>query len=182
MLFTHDGIGGPAALELSRFLTDFLPNEKNPLKISIDLVNDNNEAELEQIILKKASEHPRKTVANILAEIVPRRVAQVLCRQLNFSDKLYANQLSKNLRRKLLHLLKALPLLIVRTRPIEEAMVTHGGVNITEIEPKTMESKICPGLYFAGEVLDVDGPCGGYNLQICWSTGTLAGFSAAQRK
>jgi predicted Rossmann fold flavoprotein len=182
MLFTHDGIGGPAALELSRFVTDFLPNDKNPVKISINLVSNVSEAEFERIILRQISEHPKKTVANILAEIVPRRVSQALCRQLNFPENLYAGQLSKDLRKKLLHFLKAMPLSIVRTRPIKEAMVTRGGVSITEIEYRTMESKICPGLFFAGEVLDVDGPCGGYNLQMCWSTGALAGISAAQRK
>ena len=182
MLFTHDGIGGPVVLELSRFATDFLPNEKNPLKISIDLVVVFSEAELEKTILKQMGEHPKKTVANILAEPVPRRVSQVLCRQFDVPDQLYVNQLNRDLRRKLLNLLKATPLLIVRTRPIEEAMVTRGGVNVTEIETKTMESKMCPGLFFAGEVIDVDGPCGGYNLQMCWSTGSLAGSSASQSK
>ena len=75
---------------------------------------------------------------------------------------------------------KALPLSIVRTRPIAEATVTRGGVSVNEIEPKTIESKLCPGLFFAGEVLDVDGPCGGYNLQACWSTGALAGSTASR--
>jgi len=189
VLFTHDGIGGPAALELSRFLTDFLPIKKKPIKINIDLVSNTNEDELEQMILRQISEHPKKTIANILSEIVPRRISQVLCGQLNFPENLpvlrrvegFANQLNRDARRKLLHILKAVPLSIVCTRPIEEAMVTRGGVNITEVEPKTMESKICPGLFFAGEVLDVDGPCGGYNLQMCWSTGALAGLSAASK-
>jgi len=173
MLFTHDGIGGPAVLQLSRSLTDFLPSEKKPLEICVDLLSDIREAELERVIVQQASEHPKKTVVNILAEIVPRRVAQVLCEQFDFAANLYANRLSKDLRRKLLHLLKAVPVSIVRTRPIAEAMVTRGGVDVTEIESRTMESKICPGLFFAGEILDVDGPCGGYNLQMCWSTGAL---------
>ena len=179
MLFTHDGIGGPAVLELSRFVTDFLPSKKNPIKITIDLVAVSSEAELEKMILKQVSEHPKKTIVNILGEIVPRRISQVLCKQFDLAAKLYANQLSKDLRRKLLQHLKSLSLSIVCTRPIAEAMVTRGGVSTAEIEPKTMESKICPGLFFAGEVIDVDGPCGGYNLQMCWSTGALAGLSAA---
>jgi len=181
MLFTHDGISGPAVLELSRFVTDLLPIEKNPIKISIDLVSDISEAELEKTILMQISEHPKKTITNILGEFVPRRVLQVLCKQLNFEDKLYANQLSRDLRRKLLNLLKAMPLSIVHTRPIAEAMVTRGGVGLNEVEPKTMESKICPGLFFVGEILDADGPCGGHNLQMCWSTGALAGTSARQK-
>ncbi len=180
MLFTHNGIGGPAALDLSRFVTDLLPNETNPIKISIDLIAASNEVELEKMILKQIGEHPKKTVASILTEIVPRRISQVLCRQLDFPENLYANQLSKNLRRKLLRLLKAIPLSIVRSRPIAEAVVTRGGVSLGEVEARTMESKICPGLFFAGEVLDVDGPCGGYNLQMCWSTGALAGLSAVK--
>jgi predicted Rossmann fold flavoprotein len=182
MLFTHDGIGGPAALDLSRFVTDFLPSEKNTIKIFIDLISDIDETELENLILNQSSKHPKKTVANILTESVPRRVLVALCGQLDFPADLYANQLSKKLRRKLLHLIKAMPLSITRTRPIDEATVTRGGVNVTEIEPKTMESLLCPGLFFAGEVIDVDGPCGGYNLQICWSTGALAGLSAGQTK
>jgi hypothetical protein len=91
-----------------------------------------------------------------------------------------ASQLKKALRKKLAHLIKALPLSIVCTRPIAEATITRGGVPTIEINPKKMESKICPGLFFAGEVIDADGPCGGYNLQICWSTGALAGASAAK--
>jgi len=180
MLFTHDGIGGPAVLQLSRFITDFLPRKGNLLKVLIDLVSDIGEAELEQAIIRQMSEHPKKAVVNILAEIVPRRLSQVLCGQFDLAVNLPANQLSKDLRIKLLRLLKAVPISIVRTRPIAEATVTRGGVDATEVEPKTMESKICPGLFFAGEILDVDGPCGGYNLQMCWSTGALAGASAAQ--
>jgi len=190
MLFTHDGIGGPAVLELSRLITDFLPpfgdtlrrSDKNPIKIAIDLAAVSNEAELEKMIISQINKHPKKTISSILAEFVPKRVSKVLCRQLNFSENLFANQLNKNLRRKLLHFLKSVPLSIVRTRPIAEAMVTRGGVSTAEIESKTMESKICRGLYFAGEVIDVDGPCGGYNLQMCWSTGALAGLSAGQSK
>jgi predicted flavoprotein YhiN len=84
------------------------------------------------------------------------------------------------MRKKLVRIIKDLSLSVVSTRPIGEAIVTRGGVSVSEIEPKTMESKICPGLFFAGEVIDVDGPCGGYNLQMCWSTGALAGRSAAK--
>jgi len=84
-------------------------------------------------------------------------------------------------RKRLIAAIKALPLSIVRTREIAEATVTRGGVSLKEIKPKTMESKICPGLFFAGEVLDVDGPCGGYNLQICFSTGALAASAATQK-
>ena len=91
-----------------------------------------------------------------------------------------AGQLSKKKRVELVKMIKYLPLTIVSSRPIEEATITRGGVSTDGIEPKTMVSKVCEGLYFAGEVMDVDGPCGGYNLQIAWSTGALAGRSAAK--
>jgi len=95
--------------------------------------------------------------------------------------ELPAGQLKKQSRYEIARTIKALPLSVMRTRSIEEATVTRGGVDIAELNPKTMESKICPGLFFAGEVIDVDGPCGGYNLQICWSTGALAGACAAKK-
>jgi hypothetical protein len=87
--------------------------------------------------------------------------------------------LSKDKRQTLVKMMKGLSLHVVGTRPIEEATVTRGGVETSEIDPTTMQSKLCPGLFFAGEVMNVDGPCGGYNLQIAWSTGALAGESAA---
>jgi predicted flavoprotein YhiN len=91
-----------------------------------------------------------------------------------------AGQLSTEKRRQLVALLKRLSLCIIGTEPIAKAIVTHGGVSRDEIDPRTMESKLRPGLFFAGEVIDLDGPCGGYNLQMCWSTGALAGRAAAR--
>lgn len=111
---------------------------------------------------------------------MPKRLSTVLCGQAGTGDEFTAGQLKKDVRKKLVRNLKALPLSVVSTRPIDEAIITHGGVSVTEIEPKTMESKVCPNLFFAGEVIDVDGPCGGYNLQMCWSTGALAGREAAE--
>ena len=180
MIFTHDGVGGPAVLDLSRLVADFLPSAEKPIELVIDLSPGTTEAELEKQILERFGANPKKTVANILAGLVPRRVSAVLCRQFHCAE-LLAGQISKDMRRKLVRAFKALPLSVTSTRPIDEAMVTHGGVDVTQVEAKTMESKICPHLFFAGEVLDVDGPCGGYNLQICWSTGALAGSSAARR-
>jgi predicted Rossmann fold flavoprotein len=179
MLFTHDGIGGPAVLDLSRHLADFLPAKK-PIGIVIDLVPATNESELGEYLIEQLSQHPKKAIANVLAGIVPRRLAALLCNLAGIADQATGSHLQKQQRRQAVQLLKKLPLSILSTRPIAEAMVTHGGVSVTEIEPKTMESKICPGLFFAGEIIDVDGPCGGYNLQMCWSTGALAGSSAAK--
>ncbi len=182
LVFTDDGIGGPAAQDMSRHLTDYLPAAGNPVEIEVDLKPDIQDDRLETQMTELIAANPKKKVANILAEFVPRRLAVVLCGQASCDEELPAGQLKKDVRKKLVRMLKAMPLSIVRTRPIAEATVTRGGVSVTEVNSKTMESKICPGLYFAGEILDVDGPCGGYNLQICWSTGALAGSCAAMRK
>ncbi|MBL7185813.1 MAG: NAD(P)/FAD-dependent oxidoreductase [Phycisphaerae bacterium] len=181
MIFTDDGIGGPAVLDMSRHLTEHLPG-KTPIGLTLDLAPHIEQAQLEWQMTEHIAANPRKKVANVLAEFVPKRLSVLLCRQASCDDRLPAGQLKKDVRRKLLRTIKALPLSILRTKPIAEATVTRGGVNINEVEPKTMESKICPGLFFAGEVLNVDGPCGGYNLQACWSTGALAGSSAARSR
>ena len=110
---------------------------------------------------------------------MPRRLAAVLCRLADCDGELAANQVTKVARTRLVALAKALPLTVTGTRSIAEATVTRGGVRLEQIEPRTMASKVCPGLYLAGEVIDADGPCGGYNLHMCFSTGVLAGASAS---
>ena len=182
MIFTDDGIGGPVVLDMSWYLTDFLPSNEAPIGITLDLVPHVQEAELEAQISERISANVKKKVATVLAEFVPKRLSAILCRQGGCDDELPAGQLKKDVRKRLVRMTKLLPLSIVRTRPIAEATVTRGGVSVNEIEPKTMESKRCPGLFFAGEVLDIDGPCGGYNLQACWSTGALAGSCASRSK
>ncbi len=173
MIFTHDGISGPAVLNLSRLLVDYLPAQ-NPLEILIDFVPDMNEARLEEYFIKQLSQYSRKIITNVLFELVPKKLGNLICGMAEITEE-NASQLKKEQRRKIIQLLKKFPLPITGTRPIEEAIITSGGVSTAAIDPLTMQSKICPGLYFAGEVIDVDGPCGGYNLQICWSTGALAG-------
>ncbi|HUU17086.1 MAG TPA: NAD(P)/FAD-dependent oxidoreductase, partial [Sedimentisphaerales bacterium] len=169
-------------LDMSWYLTDFLPSNEAPIGITLDLVPHVQEAELEAQISERISANVKKKVATVLAEFVPKRLSAILCRQGGCDDELPAGQLKKDVRKRLVRMTKLLPLSIVRTRPIAEATVTRGGVSVNEIEPKTMESKRCPGLFFAGEVLDIDGPCGGYNLQACWSTGALAGSCASRSK
>jgi hypothetical protein len=180
MIFTDDGIGGPAVLDLSRLLTDYLPDEKNPIEIYIDVVPVVREQELDKQIRERIAANPKKTIVGILVFLVPKRVATILCEHFDFDASLLGGELTKDVRKKLVRLLKSVPLSIVSTRPLNEAIVTRGGVSIEQIQSKTMESKIAKGLFFAGEVIDVDGPCGGYNLQMCWSTGAIAGSSAAK--
>ena len=179
IVFTDNGLGGPAAQDMSMYLTDYLPASK-PVGITLDLAPDSKQEQLEAQITALTNENPKKKLVNILADFLPKRLAVVVCNLTGSKDETPAGQLKKQIRHKIAQTIKALPLSVLRTRSIEEAIVTRGGLDITEINPKTMESKICSGLFFAGEVIDVDGPCGGYNLQICWSTGALAGTCAAK--
>jgi predicted Rossmann fold flavoprotein len=180
MLFTHSGIGGPAVLDLSRFLADVLHDRENPeIPVGVDMISGPDEAGFDRQVQGRIQAHPKKTVANVLSQFVPRQIAQTLCCMVQCDCDLQVGQLTAERRRRLVALVKRLPLSIVATEPIAKATVTRGGVSLQEIDPQTMESRIQAGLFFAGEVIDVDGPCGGYNLQACWSTGALAGRSAA---
>jgi predicted Rossmann fold flavoprotein len=188
LVFTDDGIGGLAAWDMSRHLTDYLPAHSpgrspaqpgKPVEVFIDLVPAMNEAEFNEYLLGLFAKYPKKIVVNVLFDLVPKKLAGFLCRQAGVAETT-GSQLKKEQRIKITQLLKKLPLSIKGTRPIAEAIVTRGGVSTAEIDTKTMESKICPGLFFAGEIIDADGPCGGYSLQICWSTGALAGSSATK--
>jgi predicted Rossmann fold flavoprotein len=179
LVFTDNGLGGSAAQDISRYLTDYLPAEDKPIEIVLDMVRHFEQAELESRIIECIGANPKKKVVNVLAGFLPKRLSALVCELAGCDEQIPAGELKKDMRKKLVKLIKALPLSIVHTGPIAEATVTRGGINISEIVPKTMESKICPGFFFAGEVIDVDGPCGGYNLQMCWSTGALAGSSAA---
>ena len=179
MLFTQNGIGGPAVLDLSRLLADELGPEHAGIGIEIDVLPEVDEPQLDRRLQEQCRAWPRKTVANILSELVPRQFSRALCQVAQCDGDLQAGQLPAEKRRRLVRAIKSLPLCVTGTEPIAKATVTHGGVSRDEIDPQSMESKICPGLFFAGEVIDADGPCGGYNLQMCWSTGALAGRSAA---
>ncbi len=182
LLFTHDGIGGPASLEMSRKLANKFAAGSESVRIYIDLLCEYDRQRLEQVIIEKCSENPRKELLNIVDRLIPRALALTVCRQLagGQSRDICGANLSRESRKKLIELLKNMPLDIIGPAPIEEATVTRGGVDLTEIDDKTMQSRLITGLYFSGEVIDADGPCGGYNLQIAWSTGALAGDCAAR--
>jgi predicted Rossmann fold flavoprotein len=181
LLFTDGGIGGPVVFNTSRFITDYLPNTENPVLLSIDLLPGAPAEVLQNRLIELCEHHPRKTVVNALSSFIPRRLAAVLVKQCGCADDLWVCNLKRKTRTILVKNLKSLILSIEDTRPLEVATVTRGGVSTDQIHPETMESTLCPGLYFAGEIINVDGPCGGYNLQICWSTGALAGHAAASR-
>jgi predicted Rossmann fold flavoprotein len=181
LIFTDDGIGGPAVLDMSRYLTDYLPAEKTPIEIILDLAPNVEQSAFDKEMTELLRVNPKKKIVTIPDEFVPKRIGIFLCKRAGCDEGLTAGQLKKDVRKKLIAAVKALPISILRTREIAEATVTRGGVSLKEIETKTMESKICPGLFFAGEVIDVDGPCGGYNLQICFSTAVAAASAAVQK-
>ncbi|MBL7107518.1 MAG: NAD(P)/FAD-dependent oxidoreductase [Phycisphaerae bacterium] len=179
LIFTANGIGGPAVLDLSRLITDYLPDHDNPIKITLDIMPEYEIESLEAQIISLCSKHPKRALAGILAMWLPKSLALNLCNQISPSQTILASSLQKNQRKQIVTMLKRLPLSVVAAGPIAEATVTRGGICTAEVNPRAMESKLHKGLFFAGEVINVDGPCGGFNLQIAFSTGHLAGKTAA---
>jgi len=175
MLFTHHGIGGPAVMDLSRNVAGIAG--KN-YKISIDFLPDLHAEQLEQKLIELFTDSPKRNVEQAISTFFPKALASIICQQ---SDvlKTQAGQLNKKSRHNLIETLKNFPLTIVSPQEIERATVTRGGIDTAEIDSKTMQSKIVPGLFFAGEVMNVDGPCGGYNLQFAFSSGFIAGKNAS---
>ncbi|MCL2421013.1 MAG: NAD(P)/FAD-dependent oxidoreductase [Defluviitaleaceae bacterium] len=168
LLFTHKGLSGPLVLEASRYAA-----EGTEMVASIDLMPNLDASQVDKLLLEAFEDHPNKTVGNIIDKMLPRRLIPLLTK----SPEIKANSFTKQERADLINTIKGLPFTITETAGFKEAMITAGGVDVREINPSTMESKIVPGLYFAGEVLDVDGVTGGFNLQIAFSTGYLAGSS-----
>ena len=177
MLFTHFGISGPIILTLSRDVARSL-SQKSPVTISIDLKPALTFDQLENRILRDFSKFRRKTIRNGLTELLPMKLIPVVLEFSTIDPDSRVDQISQNSRRKLIETLKNFQLTIKSTRPIDEAIVTQGGIATKEINPKTMESKIIHGLFFAGEVIDIDGFTGGFNLQAAFSTGAVAGYFA----
>lgn len=174
MVFTHYGISGPIVLSMSTYLYDYLDSEIN---IYIDLKPALDRAKLDNRVLRDFDKYNNKFVKNSLDDLLPAKLRGVILNKANIDLDKPVHQITKTERENLLDLLKGLPMTFKGFRPISEAIVTSGGVDTLEIDPSTMESKIIPGLYFAGEVIDVDALTGGYNLQIAYSTGYLAGIS-----
>lgn len=180
VIFTHWGISGPGVLRVGR--TVALERQKEPtafLKGTIDLFPGQPQGDLEQQITNKVLAGDRRSVKNLLTDLLPERMARVMVTLTGMDPETSAMKLNKNAIQNLAAFMKGLPLQITGTRPIEEATVTGGGVNIKEVDPRTMGSKLISGLYFAGEVLDVDAHTGGFNMQVAFSTGAVAGESAA---
>ena len=178
MLFTHFGVSGPLMLSASAHLRRW---DKEQYTLSIDLKPALDEQKLDARILRDVGENPNRDMANILSGLVHRSMVPVLLRRLALPEGEKANSLTKEQRRRLVQELKHFTVSLTGPRPVAEAIVTAGGIKVGEVVPNTMASKLVEGLYFAGEVLDVDAYTGGFNLQIAWATGYLAGLSAAEK-
>lgn len=176
MLFTHFGISGPLVLSASAHMRDMSPGRYTAY---IDMKPALDDATLDKRILRDLSEFANKDIINSLGKLLPKTLIPVMISRAGIDPHTKSHALTAEQRRSLLSQIKRLRVSVQAFRPINEAIVTHGGVDVKDVDPRTMESKLIKGLYFAGEVLDVDAYTGGFNLQIAYSTGRLAGESAA---
>ena len=176
MLFTHFGVSGPLVLEASCHL----PEDLSGVSLRVDLKPGLTPEQLDARLLRDFAASGRKELRTELNTLLPASLAACFPRLCSLPEGLHCSQVTAEQRRRLGERLKTLPMTILRPRPIAEAVVTRGGVSVREVDPAAMRSRLWPNLYFAGEVLDVDAHTGGYNLQIAWATGALAGRSAAE--
>lgn len=176
MLFTHFGVSGPMILSASSHMRNM---ERGRYVIHIDFKPALTYEQLDKRLQRDLLECSNKNLYNTLALMLPRKMIPVIVKLSGLNGNIKSNQVTKDMRATLVELLKDIRLTVTDFRPIDEAIVTSGGVSVSEIDPKTMKSKIIDGLYFAGEVIDVDAYTGGFNLQIAFSTGHLAGNSVS---
>ena len=174
MIFTHFGVSGPLVLSASSFVADKM---EDGYKISIDLKPALDEATLDKRILRDFDKYKNKNFNNSLNDLLPKKLIPIIIRLSGIDEYKKVNEITKEERQRLVGLIKNLEFNVDSLRGYDEAIITKGGIDVKEINPKTMESKIVPGLYFVGEVLDLDSLTGGYNLQLAWSTGYVAGNS-----
>lgn len=180
MLFTHFGVSGPIILSLSKCVAEAFAKGAQEVELAIDLKPALDKDKLDARLQRDFTQYSRKQMPNGMKDLLPQRLIAPVLDQAFIDEEKFVNQLSRAERRRLVDVLKAFTVPITGTRPIAEAIVTAGGVSLKEIGPKTMESKLIKGLFFAGEVMDIDGYTGGYNLQAAFSTGYAAGTFAAQ--
>ncbi|MFC1609054.1 NAD(P)/FAD-dependent oxidoreductase [Patescibacteria group bacterium] len=178
MLFTHFGISGPIVLDVSKKIGELLRSGK--VEISIDLKPALEYAKLKERLQRDFDSSPKKTFRNYLPELLPRKMVDVMLKLSEIDSEKQLCVINGNEKKKLLNLLKNLRLEVEGLLGFEHAIITTGGVDLKEVDSKKMQSRIIDNLYFTGEILDLDAPTGGYNLQICWSTGYAAGESCVE--
>ena len=174
LLFTHFGVSGPTVLSASAHL------KGEGCKLVLDLKPALEENKLDDRIQRDLEMYKNRTMENALTDLLPRSMIPVVLRRLDIDPNMQANSLTRQKRRGMVELLKAFPVVITKKRPVAEAIITSGGVKVSEIDPKTMESKKVSGLYFAGEIIDCDAYTGGFNLQIAWATAYAAAMAVNQ--
>ena len=179
MLFTHFGVSGPLVLSASSHMRKF---DKKKYRLEIDLKPALDEPTLDKRILSDFEKHANSDFCNALNDLLPQKLIPVLVELTGIPEHQKVHDITKEQRRELLRLLKHFPVEVAGLRPVTDAVITSGGVKVSEINPTTMESKVVKGLYFAGELIDVDAYTGGFNLQIAWATGRAAGIAAAQKE
>lgn len=178
LVFTADGVSGPLVLSASAMVTDKL--SAGEVLLELDLKPGLTAEELDTRILRDFEEAKNKQFRNALDKLLPQRLIKVIINMCGIPEEKQVNSITKEERLQLVGVLKGMRLHVKKTGGYNEAVITRGGISVREVNPSTMESKLAQGLYFAGEVLDLDALTGGFNLQIAWSTGYLAGLSAAQ--
>ncbi len=178
MLFTHFGLSGPIILTLSRIAVAAIQNNRK-VEITIDLKPSLDEQKLDNRLLRDLNEHGKKQLSNIFRNWLPASMIPVFIEELKLEPEKMCNQVSSSERKQIRFMMKNLTFKVSNHRSFKEAIITAGGISTIEISPKTMESRLIKGLYFAGELIDLDAETGGYNLQIAFSTGWLAGNSGA---
>lgn len=177
-VFTHDGVSGPAVFAISAESAWEQISRGRPRTMLIDLFPMKNDDELDALLRRHLEAHGGKTIVNLLDEILPPSLARIIVERVGLRADLHAARVSREDRKKIFDLLRRFSITLAGQRPGEE-FVTAGGIDTTEVDPTTMMSKKVPGLYFAGEIINVDGYTGGFNLQSAWATGRLAGLSIA---
>lgn len=180
LLFTHFGISGPTIISASAYVGDIL--KKDPCRIVIDLKPALSKEQLDQRILRDFEKNHNKQFKNVLHELLPKKMIPVIIDRSGIDPEKKVNVITREERQNLVSAIKEFTLTATGLRGYNEAIITQGGIHVKEINPSTMESKLVQGLYFAGEVLDLDAVTGGFNLQIAWSTGYLAGISCVTEK
>jgi len=176
-IFTGNGMSGPIILDMSKEIGKELPGN---LRMQIDFKPALDFVKLDKRIQRDFQKNPNKLFRNSLDELLPSKLIPIIIRLSKIDPSKKVNSITKGERRKLLHLLKEFTLEIKELEGFKKAIITTGGIKLNEVDQKTMKSKLIDNLYFAGEILDLDGPTGGYNLQVCWTTGYIAGENAGQ--
>ena len=178
MLFTHFGVSGPLLLSASSLVNDYW--NRFPLQLKIDLKPALTEQQLDKRILRDFEENANKSLKNAVQKLFPARLVPVMTALSGIPEEKRVNEITREERAAFVQLIKGLPVTLTGFRDFKEAIITRGGVSVKEVNPSTMESKLVKGLFFAGEVLDLDALTGGFNLQIAWSTGYTAGDSSVR--